>query len=479
LDETEGLAPYRYGIENLFRQQEHVLTEDKERLLSYFSPVNSAPNNIYTEITTSDIKYAETALSDGDSVTMTPGTYYNILTNNRNQADRRKAFENFYGVYHANVNTYAAIYKGVLQRDWAQAQARNYNSCLEAALDGDNVPVEVYKTLVNTVRAGVEPMQRYYKLRKRLLGLEEYHLYDGSVAVVDFNKQYNYDEIVDWVIESVAPLGKDYQGRMRQIFENRWVDVYESDNKRTGAFNAGTYGVHPFLLLNFNQTLNNVFTVAHEVGHCMHSLLSQENQPYTTSDYTIFVAEVASTLNEALFLEYMMDRTDDPIERVALLTQAIENIDGTFYTQSMWADYEMRAHEMVEQGQPVTAESIRALYSGIVEEYYGDAVTIDDYYRSTWTRIGHFYFAPYYVYKYATCVASSGQIVKGIMSDDKKTREETVERHLTLLKSGGNDYPMEQLKKAGVDLTQAETIQAVVDQMDNLVTRLEAEVAKL
>lgn len=479
LNESEKLAPYRYGIEDTYRQQKHVLSEEQETLLSYFGPSNRAVGEVYSQLTTADIQYAKTQLSEGDSIIMTPGNYYSTLSNNRNQEDRRKAFESFYGVYHANVNTYAAIYNGVLQRDWASAQARNYGSCLEAALDGDNVPTDVYKNLVATVKEGTGPLKRYYKLRQDVMGLKEYHLYDGSVPLVDFDKSYNYDDIVDWVIESAAPLGKEYQKQMREAFENRWIDVYENDGKRTGAFSAGVYGVHPYLLLNFNETLDNVFTVAHEVGHCMHTILSQKNQPFATSDYTIFVAEVASTLNEALFLEFMFNKTDDPVERVALLTQAIDNIVGTFYTQAMWADYEMRAHEAVEEGKPMTAESIRELYTGIFEEYEGGAVELDDYYKSTWTRIGHFYRSPYYVYKYATCFASSAQLVKGITSDDKKVRKESLNKYLTLLKSGGNDYPMEQLKKAGVDLSKPETIQAVVAQLDDLVNRLDEELKKL
>ena len=479
LNENDKLAPYRYGIEDTYRQQRHVLTEEQETLLSYFGPANRAVGEAYAQLTTADIQYAKTKLSEGDSIIMTPGNYYSTLASNRSQDDRRKAFKSFYGVYHANVNTYAAIYNGVLQRDWASAQARNYGSCLEAALDGDNVPTDVYKNLVSTVKAGTEPVKRYYKLRQEVMGLEEYHLYDGSIPLVEFDKTYKYDEIVDWVIDAAAPLGKDYQKQMREAFDNRWIDVYENEGKRTGAFSAGVYDVHPYLLLNFNETLNNVFTVAHEVGHCMHTILSQENQPFATSDYTIFVAEVASTLNEALFLEYMFDRTDDPVERVALLSQAIDNILGTFYTQSMWADYEMRAHEAVEQGKPMTAESIRELYTQVFEEYEGGAVELDDFYKSTWTRIGHFYRSPYYVYKYATCFASSAQLVKGIKSDDKKVREESLDKYLTLLKSGGNDYPMEQLKKAGVDLSQPEAIEAVVAQLDDLVNRLDEELKRL
>ena len=479
LNETPELAPYRYGIEDLYRQQAHVLSEDKEQLLAYFSRVNGAPGSIYSELTTSDIQYATTALSDGDSVTLTPGMYYNILQTNRNQADRAKAFEGFYGVYHDYRNTYAAIYNGVLQRDWASAQARDYGSCLESYLDGDNVPVEVYAALVNTVKSGVGPLQRFYKLTRERLGLTEYHLYDGMIPLVDFNKTYDYDEIQQWIIEAVAPLGEAYQAKIREAFASRWIDVYENEGKRTGAFSANTYGVHPFMLLNYNETLTDVFTVAHELGHCMHSMLSNQAQPFANSEPTIFVAEVASTMNEALLLEYMLARTDDPVERIALITQTINDLDGTFYTQSMWADFEWRTHQMVEQNQPVTAQSVRDLYAGLQEEYYADAVTIDEFYRYVWTRIGHFYNTPFYVYKYATCYATSAKLFEEITSDDETLSQDALNRYMTLLKAGSSDYPMELLKQSGVDLSDPATMEAIVDKLDRLVTLLEEELARL
>jgi oligoendopeptidase F len=480
LDQTAELAPYRYNVENLYRQQEHVLDEDKEQLLSYFTRFNSSPSNVFQKLSTADIEYPETVLSDGDSLTMTPGQYYNTLSTNRNQADRAKAHRAFYGIYDANANTYAAIYEGVLQRDWALAQARKYGSTLEAALDDDNVPVEVFENLVSMVKAGTEPVRRYQRLRKETLGLEEYHLYDGSIPLVDFDKTYLYDEATKWVVEAVAPLGKEYQKKIKGVFGNRWIDVYENEGKTTGAFSAGVYGVHPYMLMNFNETLEHVFTLTHEAGHTMHTMLSQENQPFATSDYTIFVAEVASTLNEALLLDYMFERTVDPEERIALLQQAIDNIVGTFYTQVMFADYEWQAHKMVETGQPITADVLSELYIGLLKEYYGENLSLDgDLYGSTWARISHFYGAPYYVYKYATCFASSAQLFKEMTSQDKETRQTALDRYLTLLKSGGNDYPMEQLKKAGIDLSEPATFQAVVGQLDDLVTRLETELAKL
>ena len=479
LDETLELTPYRYGIENLYRQQTHVLSEDKEQLLAYFSRANGAPNSIYSELSTSDIQFPSIALASGDSVKLTHGNYQNLLSTNRLQADRAEAFDAYYGIFYDKRNTYAAIYNGVLQTDWASAQARSYPSCLDATLDGDNVPVSVYETLVNTVKAGVGPLQRYYKLSKERLGLTEYHVYDEKIPLVDFKKTYGYDEIQTWVIEAMAPLGKDYQNRLRRAFDDRWIDVYENEGKTAGAFSANTYGVHPFLLLNYNETIRDFFTVPHELGHCMHSMLSNETQPFANSEPTLFVAEVASTLNEALLLDYMLKRTSDPVERIALLCYAISSIDQTFYTQTMWGDFEWKAHQAVEQNQPITAQSLRNLYGGIQDSYSGDAVTIDEYFRYVWTRIAHFYRTPFYVYKYATCFATSAKLYSEITSKDKKVRQDGLDRYMTLLKAGSSDYPMELLKKAGVDLSQPATFQAIVDRLDSYVTQLEQELAKL
>ena len=479
LDDTPGLAPYRFTITNLYRQQEHVLDERGEKLLSYFSTFNDAPQSAFTELSTSDIKFRTAKFSDGQERTLTPGEYSQMLTNSRNQADRKLAFETMYGVYADNQNTYAAIYGGICQRDWALAQARNYQSTLGAALDGDNVPMQVYENLVNGVKAGCGPMQRYYRLRKEALGLPSYHLYDGSVSVVEGEKSYDYDEVLPWVVESVAPLGTDYQAKLRKATSSGWIDVFENDGKRSGAYSAGVYGVHPFMLMNYNGTLDAVFTLAHELGHTMHTQLSHETQPFATSQYTIFVAEVASTLNEALFLDYLLKKIDDPKERIKILEQQIDNIIGTFYTQVMFADYEEQAHKLAEQGQPITAEVLNGIYSQIMKDYFGDSVEKDDLYDVLWTRIPHFYNTPYYVYQYATCFASSAKLVQGIQSSDPKVRKESTDKYLTLLRSGGNDYPMEQLKKAGVDLTQPETFKAVIAQLDALVTQYEQELKKI
>lgn len=473
------LAPYRFNIEDEYRLQKHVLDEDKERLISYFASFANTPFTTYNDLSISDIEYNSAVLTSGDTVKITPGRYRSILAGNRNQEDRGRAFEAHYSTYHVNRNTYASIYSGVLQRDWAMAQARQYHSCLEATLNTNNIPVKVVELLISAVRNGLEPLQRYHRIRKEKLGLETYHGYDGSIPIIDYDREYEYKDATEWVYESVAPLGKSYQKTVRQALDNRWIDVYESDGKTTGAFSADVYGVHPYLLLNYNKTLSSVFTLAHEIGHCMHSHLAQLNQPKSTADYTLFVAEVASAVNEALLLDFMLEKSKDPLERVAILLQAIDDLEGTFYSQAMFADYELQAHRLAEQGQPITADVLSEVYIELWKEQAGDVTVFDTLYGSTWCRISHFYEVPFYVYQYATCYAAAGKILEDIRSKDKKTRQEALDRFLTLLKSGGNDYPMEQLRKAGVDMSDPATYTYVIKQMDRLVTRLETEIAKL
>jgi oligoendopeptidase F len=476
---TPALAPYRYTIMDNYRQQTHVLDEKGERLLSYASRFNQTPTATFQELSTSDIKFPKVTLSEGKELTLSPGNYQLVLATNYHQADRAKAFDAYIKTYAATEHTYAAIYNGVMERGWFTAQARNYPTTLDAALDGDNIPPAVVSTLLDTVRAGTGPLQRYVKLRKKLLGLETYHLYDGQIPIFKNEEVYPYESSKDLVISSVAPLGEDYVSKYRKFVSGGRIDVYENDGKRSGAYCAGVYGVGPYLLLNYNDTLDAVFTFAHEAGHGMHTVLSYETQPFVTSGYTIFVAEVASTTNERFLLNKLLATTTDPKERFLLLQHAVDSIVGTFYTQVLFADYELQAHRLVEQGRPVTSAALNAIYLKLLKDYYGDAVTIDDAYKYTWTRIPHFYNTPYYVYQYATCFASSAKLFKDMTTGEPAARKAATDRYLTLLRSGGNDYPMAQLQKAGVDLTQRATVQAVVDQMDELVSQMEAEAAKI
>ena len=477
--QSPALAPYRFPILENYRQKAHVLDDKGERLLSLAGQFNAAPRSIYSELATSDIKFPTLKLADGKEVVLSPGNYGALIESSPIQEDRGRAAAAHVGTYGATANTYAAIYNGVLQRDWFVAQARNFDTTLDAALDGNAIPRQVVETLIEATRTGAAPFQRYARLRKKLLGLETYHLYDSFVPIYRSDKLYPYEQARELAMQSVAPLGEEYTSRYKRFVSGGRIDVYENEGKKSGAYNAGVYGVGPYLLMNYNDTLDAAFTLAHEAGHAMHTVLSYENQPFVTADYTIFVAEVASTTNERFLLEKLLQQTSDPKERFLLLQHAVDSIVGTFYTQVLFADFELRAHRLVEKGEPVTTEVLNKLYADLLKEYWGDALTVDDFYKFTWARISHFFDTPYYVYQYATCFASSAQLYDAMTKGTPEARKAATDRYLTLLKSGGNDHPMTQLKKAGVDLTQRATVQAVIEQMDRLVSQMETEAAKI
>jgi oligoendopeptidase F len=475
MDGNAELAVYRFAIESLFHEQEHVLDESGERLMSYAGRFDSVPHDSYSALTTADMKFPSITLRSGESVTLTYGQYRALLETSRLQADRAAAYRAFHRAYADNQNTYAALYNGVLQRDWFHARARGYSSTLDAALHGNDIPPSVVENLIASTRGAIEPLRRYHRLRRRVLGLDEYKLFDIFVPLVQHDTKYPYDEVGEWIADSVAPLGGEYQRQVRGAFQGGWIDVFENAGKRSGAYSAPVYGAHPYMLLNYNETLDAVFTLAHEMGHSMHTLLSHRAQPFVYAGYTIFVAEVPSTLSEALFLELMLERARSRDERVVLLQHAIDSIASTFYTQVMFADFELRAHRLVEQDQPVTADALNDVYGDLLRDYYGDVIDEEEISRVTWARIPHFFSTPYYVYQYATCFASTARLMQGIGAADPAQREAAVERYLTLLRAGGSDYPMNLLARAGVDLSQPDTVRAVSVELNALVGRLESE----
>src|SRR5262245_51663190 len=475
MDRDPALGVYRFAIESLFHEQEHVLDEKGERLLSYSGRLNSVPYDSYSALTTADMKFPSITLSTGEQVTLTYGQYRALLETNRRQEDRAAAYRAFHESYANNQNTYASLYNGVLQRDWFHARARGYESTLHAALHGNNIPTSVVENLIAVTKAGVEPLRRYHRLRRKALGLNTYRLYDIFVPLVQHDVRYQYDEVGDWIVDSVRPLGAEYQRRVRTAFDGGWIDVFENAGKRSGAYSAPVYGAHPYMLLNYNETLDSVFTLAHEMGHSMHTLLSHQAQPFVYAGYTIFVAEVPSTLSEALFLDFMLERATRREQRAMLLQHAIDSIAGTFYTQVMFADFELQAHRLVERDQPITAETLRTIYATLLREYYGDVIDHEPISDVTWARIPHFFSTPYYVYQYATCFASTARLMQGIRAGDPAPRQQAVERYLALLSAGGSAYPMDLLARAGVDLSQPDTVKAVAAELDALVSKLEGE----
>jgi oligoendopeptidase F len=475
LDQSPDLALYRFSIEDLFRQQAHVLDEAGERLLSLSSRLAGVPHDAYAALSTADARFPTITLASGESVQVSYGQYRKLLAICRDQGDRRKAYEALYDTYAGTLNTYATLYNGVMQREWFEARARGHATTLEAALFGNNIPATVVENLIRETKAGVEAFRRYHRLRRRVLGLDEYFVFDGFVPLVEHDVAYRYEDVLAWIADSVAPLGPDYQQKVRDAFAGRWIDVYENRGKRSGAYSAPVYGSHPYMLLNYNDTLDAVFTLAHEMGHSVHTMLSHETQPFVYAGYTIFVAEVPSTLSEALLLDLMLDRATSREERIVLLQHAIDGIVGTFYNQVLFADFELEAHRLVEGEEPITSDALSVIYARLLDEYWGDALTPDARAKMTWARIPHFYQSPYYVYQYATCFASTAKLMLEMQSPDPDVRRAVVDRYLTLLRAGGSNYPMTLLANAGVDLSQPDTVRAVSTQLDDLVTKLEAE----
>ena len=470
--QNDDLALYRFALEEIYRLQEHVLDERGEALMSLSNRLSGAPNEAYQALSTADAKFPTITLSTGEDVMLSYGQYRAVLAMNRNQADRRAAFLGHYGTYAASVNTYAALYHGICQRDWFHARARGYTTTLDAALHANNIPRTVVDNLIAATRAGVEPLRRYHRLRRRALGLDRYYPYDFSIPIIEWARRYDYQEVLDDIVTSVAPLGEAYQTRMWEGFRGRWIDVYENDGKRSGAYSASVYGVHPYMLLNWADTLDDVFTLAHEMGHSMHTVLAQERQPFVYSDYTIFVAEVPSTLSEILLLDHLLARATDRDERIVLLQHAIDNVTSTFYTQVLFADFELAVHERVERDESITADLLNELYKERFDAYYGDAVDLEELTPITWARIPHFFNSPYYVYQYATCFASAARLAQALAAaGDAQVEART--RFLELLAAGGCDHPMTLLKQAGVDLSDPATVQAVVDQLSMLVDQLD------
>ncbi len=475
INNNKELQPFRFNLTRMYRTKKFVLDSGTEQILSYFSMPRSAPGGIYTELSTSDIKRKEVTLSDGKSVVLTPGNYSQVLTYSKNREDREKAYYAYLETYKEYENTYAAILNAVYQGDWAAVRARGYDSFLQASLYGNDIPQEVYTNLIETAKKSSAPLRRYIDVRKRALGYSEYHPWDGSISITDFEKIYSWDEAENLVKKAVEPLGKDYLSEIEKCFAGGRIDVYETPGKTGGAYSMGVYGVHPYILMNYNGTMDHVFTLAHELGHNLHSTLSSQNLPYSTHRYSTFVAEVASIFNEHLLLDYMLKHSKDPNERIALLNQAIGNIMGTFYRQSQFADFELQVRTLVEEGKPVNATILNNIMGDLNRAYFGDAVVHNELSSITWAYVMHFFQLKYYVFQYATSYAASAHLFDKITTGSKKEQKEATEKFIALLKEGGSDFPINQLQRAGVDMTNPEVIESVSLRLSRLVDLLEKE----
>lgn len=468
IGEMEGLSLYKHWIYDILRQKRHYLSDREERLLALADEVMDAPSDIFSMFNDADIRFGTIKDENGDEVEVTKGRYIKFLES-KDRRVRKDAFHTLYSSYKAMRNTLSSSLSSNIKRNKFYAGVRSYESSLHASLDKDNVPVEVYDNLIDTVNKNLPLMHRYVRLRKKALKLDELHMYDLYVPIVEQpSRQISYEEALETVKNGLAALGCSYIEDLTKAFNSGWIDVYENQGKTSGAYSWGPYLTHPYVLLNYQGTINDVFTLAHEMGHALHSYYTNKTQPYVYSDYKIFVAEVASTVNESLLMDYLLSVTTDSNERAYLLNHWLEQFRGTLFRQTMFAEFEKITHEMIEKGEALNADEYCRIYRGLNEKYFGPEVVIDDDIDMEWARIPHFY-RSFYVYKYATGISAAVSLSRQILDDGVPA----IDRYLELLKSGGSDYPLELLKKAGVDLTVPRPIEDALKTFEKVLDELE------
>ena len=467
------LAPYRMYLEDLQRRAEHTLSDAEERLLASAGVMASAPSNIYGIFSDADFPYPTVTLSDGKSVRL-DSSAYSLYRAVPNRQDRETVMSSFFRSLGGYRGTFGSTLNSQVQIDIFYARARKYPRTLEAALDGANIPTSVYTRLVEGVNRHLATFHRYLGLRQRMLGVDQLHYYDlyaPLVASVDLS--YSIEEAQRHILESLAPLGQEYLAGARRSFTERWIDWHPTEGKRAGAYsNGGAYDVHPYMLLNYNGKYNDMSTVTHELGHTMHSFFSNRDQPYPTASYSIFVAEVASTFNEALLIEFMLKTITDPAARLSLLGNYLEGIKSTVYRQTQFAEFELRMHAAAEQGEALTGESLDALYADITRKYYGHdqgVCIVDDYVAHEWAFIPHFY-RNFYVYQYATSFTAAEALAEKVIAGDAAATQ----RFLKFLGSGGSRYPIDLLKDAGVDMTTDEPLELTINKMERVMAEVGA-----
>jgi oligoendopeptidase F len=465
---NDGLKQYDFLLKDILRLRPHTLSAEMEELLADAGEMADAPGNIFSMFDNADIKFPQIKDEDGKTVQITHGRYVQLLES-KDRRVRKEAFEGVYATYRSYQNTLAAAFSANVKQEAYFAKARKYASSMERALDEANIGVDVYTNLIAAVHENMNLMHRYVKLRKKLLGVEELHMYDLYTPLVsDVKMEIPFEEAKKIVEEGLSPLGEEYQKILEEGFENRWIDVYENENKRSGAYSWGAYGTHPYVLLNYNGTLDHVFTLAHEMGHAIHSYLSDRAQPYVYAGYKIFVAEVASTCNESLLIDYMIKHTKDKKEKAYLINHFLEKFKGTLYRQTMFAEFEMITHKMVEEGESLTAEVLCKIYHDLNTAYFGDDIVIDPEIDMEWSRIPHFYTA-FYVYQYATGYSAAIALSRRILNEGKPA----VDDYIKFLSSGSSDYPIALLAKAGVDMSTKEPVNQALQLFSELLDQME------
>lgn len=468
VQETPGLSLYGQQLHDLNRKRPHVRSAEVEAVLAAAGEISEGPDAIFSMIDNADLKLPLIKNEEGEEVQLTKGNYLVYIRSTERRV-RKEAFESLHSTYLKQRNTIATTLSSQIKGDIFYTRQRGYGSCRERALALYNIPISVYDNLVATVSEHIHLLDRYMRLRKRVLQLDELHMYDLYVPIVkETADEINYPEASDTVVAALAPLGESYTSTLKRAFKERWIDVYETPGKRGGAYSGGAYATRPFVLLNYQNKRDSMYTVAHELGHAMHSFFTRTYQPFQYGDYTIFVAEVASTLNEGLLTEYLLKTSDDPAVRLAILNHSLEDLRGTLFRQTMFAEFEQQVHSRAEQGEPLTADTLSAMYRALNEKYYGAEAVIDEQIDIEWARIPHFYYN-FYVYQYATGISAACALVQQILQEGAPA----VDRYLKFLSSGSSDYSIELLKRVGVDMTSPEPVRLALQLFNSHLTQME------
>jgi oligoendopeptidase F len=468
VQDTPGLGVYKHQLDDLNRKRPHVRSAEVEAILAAAGEISDAPDSIFSMIENADLRLPLIKDEEGAEVPLTKGNYL-VYIRSTDRRVRKEAFEGMHTTFLKQRNTIATTLSSQVKGHIFYTRQRGYASSRERALAQYNIPVSVYDNLVETVGEHNYLLNRYMKLRKRLLHLDELHMYDLYMPMVEERAdEVSYEEAREIVQAALAPLGEDYGEILKRAFKQRWIDVYETPGKRSGAYSGGGYATHPFILLNFQNKRDSMYTLAHELGHSMHSYYTHSHQPFQYGDYTIFVAEVASTLNEGLLTEYLLRTSTDPAVRLAILNHSLEDLRGTLFRQTMFAEFEQQIHNQAEQGEPLTADMLSAMYHALNEKYYGAEAVVDELIDIEWARVPHFYYN-FYVYQYATGISAALALVQQIMHEGKPA----VERYLQFLSSGSSDYSIELLKKAGVDMTSPEPVRQALKIFDTHLSEME------
>ncbi|GAA0304394.1 oligoendopeptidase F [Halarchaeum salinum] len=453
---TDGLELYEHYLDDVFRMKAHTRSAEVEEVISEFGEVMGAPGEVYGMLTNADLEFPTVEGPAGEDVTITQANFTTLLQE-RDREFRQTVHESFYDRISDVRNTIGASLQYSTKGDVKRAQVRGYDTAREAALDGPNIPVEVYDNLVETVRGNLDALHHHADLKRRALDVDDLEMWDLYMPLTDAEEpDIDYEQAREYVVEAVAPLGEDYQERVAEGLESGWVDVYENEGKRSGAYSGGTYDTQPFILMNYQGDLDSVYTLAHELGHSLHSQLSSEHQPYVYNDYEIFVAEVASTVNESLLTQYLLEHTADEALRAHVLDQYLERFRSTLFRQTLFADFEHTIHTMEENGEPLTPDALDAEYGDLKREFYGDA-RVDDHIAREWMRIPHFYYN-YYVYQYSTGISAAVALTEGILAG----KEGAAEAYIDFLTRGSTEYPLELLRDAGVDMSSPAPIESAI-----------------